>query len=111
MGIIHARADKKGSVSIESAYSGNEAGISGRKRNDYSKNHFIADRGMPAARERSGCRTDTADILAASVLAEKNLGELLAWFSDNPQRDASYINRKLNRLEQRICRLEGEQRK
>lgn len=52
-----------------------------------------------------------ADILTASALAEKNLGELLAWFSDNLERDASYINRKLSRLEQRICRLEGEQRK
>jgi len=110
-GNVRALAGNKGSGSIESVYSRNEAGISGRKRNDYSKNHFIPGRRMPAARERSGTHNDVGGILSASVLAEKNLGELLAWFSDNLQRDASYINRKLNRLEQRICRLEGEQRK
>nr|WP_320160773.1 hypothetical protein [uncultured Methanoregula sp.] len=66
---------------------------------------------MPAAGKRSGARNDTADILSAPASAEKNLGELIAWFSNNLERDASYINRKLNRLEQRICRLEGEKRK
>jgi hypothetical protein len=100
-----------GCVSIESAYKGNEAGISGRTRNDYPKNQFIPDRGMTAARDRSVFRNDTADIPEAASLAEKNLGELVSWFSDNLERDTSYINRKLNRLEQRICRLEGEKRK
>jgi hypothetical protein len=107
----HARAGNKGSVSIESAYTINEAGISGRKRNDDSENHFFPNRDMPPAGKRSGARNDTADILSASASVEKNLSELIAWFSNNLERDASYINRRLNRLEQRICRLEGERRK
>jgi len=67
--------------------------------------------GMPAEGKIPGARNESADILSASSLAEKNLGELITWFSNNLERDASYINRKLSRLEQRICRLEGEQRK
>ncbi|PKG31566.1 MAG: hypothetical protein CW742_12755 [Methanoregula sp.] len=67
--------------------------------------------GMPSEGKNPGARNESADILAAASLSEKNLGELLAWFSDNLERDASYINRKLRWLEQRICRLEGEQRK
>ncbi|MCK9631011.1 MAG: hypothetical protein M0R30_05155 [Methanoregula sp.] len=66
---------------------------------------------IPAERERPGTRDETADILSTSALAEKNIGELVAWFSNNLERDAAYINRKLNRLEQRICWLEGEKRK
>jgi hypothetical protein len=105
-----ARADNKGCVSIESTYRRNEAGISGRKRDDYSEEHIFPGRTIPAVRERPGTRDKAADLLSTSALAEKNIGELVSWFSDNLERDTSYINRKLNRLEQRICRLEGERR-